>query len=91
MQYLLHLKQRNTCKPPLTNLATLLFKVLRLSQTSFELSSSKGYVWQPRNERKKREKRENWDQKEKLRKMKVSQKLGLQFVHKVAYIAIQEM
>ena len=43
------------------------------------------------NERKKREKRENWDQKEKLRKMKVSQKLGLQFVHKVAYIALQEM
>ena len=59
MQYLFHLRLRTTCKPPLTNLATLLFKVLRLSQTSLELSSSKGVFGSLENERKKREKREN--------------------------------
>ena len=58
MQYLFHLKLRTTCKQPLTNLETLIFKVLRLSQTYLELSSSKGVFGSQENERKKREKRE---------------------------------
>ena len=51
MQYLLHLKLRNTHKPISTNLETLLFKVLRLSQ--------RGVFGSQENERNKREKREN--------------------------------
>ena len=65
MQYLFHLKLRTTCKPSLTNLANLLFKVLRLSQTSLELSSSNRVFGSQENERKKREKRENCNPKTK--------------------------
>ena len=82
MQYLLHLKQRNTWRPPLTNLETLIFKVLRLSKTSFELSSSKGVFGSRENERKKKEKRENCNQNEKLRGLPKNEKLGLQNVIK---------
>ena len=78
MQYLFHLKLRTTCSTPLTNLATLLFKVLRLSQTSLELSSSKVEFGSQENERKKREKRANCDLKQKLRAESLNdQKLGL--------------
>ena len=65
MQYLFHLRLRTTCSSPLTNLETLLLKVLRLSQTSLELSSSKVVFGSQENERKKREKRENCDLKTK--------------------------
>ena len=41
MQYLFHLKHEDTAKPPITKLVTLLFKALRLSQASLELSSSR--------------------------------------------------
>ena len=58
LQYLFHLKLKTTCSTPLTNLATLLFKVLRLSQTSLELSSPKVVFGSQENERKKRDKRE---------------------------------
>ena len=57
MQYLFHLKHEDTAKPPTTNLVTLLFKALRLSQASLELSSSRGVFGSQENERKKREKR----------------------------------
>ena len=57
MQYLFHLKHEDIAKPPTTKLATLLFKALRLSQASLELSSSRGVVGSQENERKKREKR----------------------------------
>ena len=67
MQYLFHLKHEDTAKPPITKLATLLFKALRLSQASLELSSSRGVFGSQENERKKREKRENCDLKQKLR------------------------
>ena len=79
MQYLFHLKLRITCSTPLTNLATLLFKVLRLSQTSLELSSSKVVFGSQENERKKREKRANCDLKQKLQAESLNDpKLGLQ-------------
>ena len=79
MQYLFHLKLRTTCNTPLTNLETLLFKVLRLSQTSLELSSSKVVFGSQENGRKKREKRANCDLKQKLRAESLNdQKLGLQ-------------
>ena len=57
MQYLFHLKQEDTTKPPITKLVTLLFKALRLSQASLEWSSSRGVFGSQENERKKREKR----------------------------------
>ena len=57
MQYLFHLKHRDTAKPPTTKLVTLLFKASRLSQASLELSSSRGVFGSQENERKKREKR----------------------------------
>ena len=66
MQYLFHLKHEDTAKPPITKLATLLFKALRLSQESLELSSSRGVFGSQENERKKREKRANFDLKQKL-------------------------
>ena len=91
MQYLFHLKLRNTCKPLLTNLATLLFKVLRLSQTSFELSSSKGVFGSQENERKKREKRENCKPKTKAVWIFNGMKVTVTKSYKVDYIAIQEM
>ena len=65
MQYLFHLKHEDTAKPLITNLATLLFKALRLSQASLELSSSKGVFGSQENERKKREKREKCKPKNK--------------------------
>ena len=58
MQYLFHLKHEDTSKPPIVKLATLLFKALRLSKASLELSSSRGVFGSQENERKKREKRE---------------------------------
>ena len=67
MQYLFHLKLRTTCSAPLTKLATLLFKVLGLIQTSLELSSSKVVFDCQENKRKKREKRENCDLNQMLR------------------------
>ena len=67
MQYLFHLKHEDTSKPPITKLVTLLFKALRLSQTSLELSSLRGVFGSQENERKKREKIENCDLKQKLR------------------------
>ena len=67
MQYLFHLKHEDTAKPPITKLATLLFKALRLSQASLELSSSRSVFGSQENERKKREKRANFDLKQKLR------------------------
>ena len=71
MQYLFHLKHEDTAKPPMTKLVTLLFKGLRLSQASLELSSSRGVFGSQENERKKREKRENFDLK-----TKAARKLG---------------
>ena len=67
MQYLFHLQHEDTDKPPITKLATLLFKALRLSQASLELSSSRGVFGSQENERKRREKRENCNLNEKLR------------------------
>ena len=67
MQYMFHLKHEDTAKPPITKLATLIFKALRLSQASLELSSSRGVFSSQENERKKREKRANCDLKQKLR------------------------
>ena len=66
MQYLFHLKHEDTAKPLITKLTTLLFKALRLSQASLELSSSRGVFGSQENERKKREKRANCDLKQKL-------------------------
>ena len=57
MQYLFHLRHEDTAKQPTTKLATLLFKALRLSKTSLELSSSRGVFGSQENERKRREKR----------------------------------
>ena len=91
MQYLLHLEQMNTYRTPLTNLATLIFKVLRLSQTSFELSSSKGVFGSQENERKKREKRENCKPKNKSCVDFSGMKVRVKKCHKVAYIAIQDV
>ena len=59
MQYLFHLKHEDTNKPPITELVTLLFKALRLSQASLELSSSRRVFGSQENEKNKREKREN--------------------------------
>ena len=56
MQSLFHLKHEDTAKPPITKLVTLLFKALRFSQTSLELSSSRGVFGSQENEIKKREK-----------------------------------
>ena len=64
MQYLFHLKHEDTAKPPTTKL-TLLFKALRLSQASLELSSSRGVLGSQEKERKKREKREKCNLKTK--------------------------
>ena len=82
MQYLSHLKLRTTCKPPLTNLATLLFKVLRLSLTSLELSSSKGMFGSQENEIKKREKRENCNLKTKAAYESLKMKVRFTKSHK---------
>ena len=57
MQYLFYSKHDDTVKPPPTKLVTLLFKALRLSQASLELSSSRGVFGSQKNERKRREKR----------------------------------
>ena len=65
MQYLFHLKHEDTAKPPITKLVTLIFKALRLSQASLELSSSKVVFGSQENERKKREKREKCNLKSK--------------------------
>ena len=59
MQYLYHLKQEDNLQQPITKLATLIFKPMRLSQASLELSSSRGVFGSQENERKKREKRAN--------------------------------
>ena len=67
MQYLFHLKHEDTTNPPTTKLATLLFKALRLSQASLELSSSRGVFGSRENERKRREKRAKYNLKTKLR------------------------
>ena len=67
MQYLFHLKYEDTAKPPTTKLVTLLFKALRLSQAPLELSSSRSVFGSQENEIKKREERENFDLKQKLR------------------------
>ena len=50
----------------LTKLATLLFKAFRLSQTSLELSSSRGVFGSQENERKRREKRAKYNLKTKV-------------------------
>ena len=50
---------KTTCNCPTTKLATFLFKAMRLSQASLELSSSRGVFGSLENERKRREKREN--------------------------------
>ena len=65
MKYLFHLKHEDTAKPPITKLETLLFKDLRLSQASLELSSSRDVFGSQENERKKREKRKNCNLKPK--------------------------
>ena len=65
MEYLFHLKHGNTAKPPITKLVTLLFKALRLSQASLELSSSRGVFGSQENERKKRENSEKCNLKPK--------------------------
>ena len=79
MQYLFHLKHEDAAKPPITKLVTLLFKALRLSQASLELSSSRGVFGDQENERKEREKRENFDLKTKTTgKSWIKIKLGLQ-------------
>ena len=57
MQYLFHSKHEDTVKPPPTKLVTLIFKALRLSQASLELSSLRGVFGSQENERKRREKR----------------------------------
>ena len=57
MQYLFYLKHEDTAKQPITKLVTLLFKALRLSQASLDLSSSRDVFGSQENERKKREKR----------------------------------
>ena len=57
MQYLFHSKHEDTIKPPPTKLVTLIFKALRLSQASLELSSLRGVFGSQENERKRREKR----------------------------------
>ena len=59
MQYLYHLRQEDNLQNPKTKLATLLFKAMRLSQASLELSSSRGVFGSRENERKKIEKRAN--------------------------------
>ena len=66
MQYLFHLRHEDTAKPPTTKLATLIFKALRLSQTSLELSSSRGVFGSQENERKRREKRAKYNLKTKV-------------------------
>ena len=79
MQYLFHLKHEDTAEPPTTKLVTLLFKALRLSQASLELSSSRGVFGGQENERKKREKREKCNLKTKSWGRKLENpKLGLQ-------------
>ena len=57
MQYMYHLRNEDTAKPPTTKLVTLLFKALRLSQPSLELSSLRGVFGSQENERKRRKKR----------------------------------
>ena len=79
MQYLFHLKHEDTTKPPTTKLVTLLFKALRLSQASLELSSSRGVFGSQENERRKREKRAKCNLKTKAAgKLEINEKLGLQ-------------
>ena len=65
MQYLFHLRHEDTAKTPTTKLVPLLFKALRLSQASLELSSSRGVFGSQENERKKREKRSKYNLKTK--------------------------
>ena len=80
MQYLVHLKHKDTAKPPPTKLVTLLFKVLRLSQASLKFSSSGGVFGSQENERKRREKREKYNLKNQSygKAFKKNEKLGLQ-------------
>ena len=52
---------------PTDKLASFLFKGRRLSQTSLELSSSRGVFGSRKSERKKREKRENKSKTKKLK------------------------
>ena len=66
MQYMFHLKHEGTAKPPPTKLVTLIFKALRLSQASLELSSSRGVLGSQENERKRREKRAKYNLKTKV-------------------------
>ena len=49
---------KTTCNCPKTKLATFLFKAIRLSQASLELSSSRGVFGSLESERERREKRE---------------------------------
>ena len=62
MQYLFHFKHEDSSKPPITKLVTLLFKALRLSQASLELSSSRVCL-ASKKMRERRERRENCDLK----------------------------
>ena len=79
MQYLFHLKHEDTAKPPTTKLVTLLFKALRLSKASLELSSSRGVFGSQENERKKTEKRAKCNLKTKAAGESLkNSKLGLQ-------------
>ena len=71
MQYLYHLKHEDTAKPPTTKLVTLIFKALRLSQASLELSSSRGVFGSQENERNRREKRAKYN----LKKLKLRESL----------------
>ena len=70
---------RRTCNCPKTKLATFLYKAMRLSQASLELSSSKRVFGSLENERKRREKRENQTLTESceryLHKIKVAKRL----------------
>ena len=59
MHYLYYLKHEDDCSSPKTKLATLLFKAIRLSQASLELSSSTGVFGSRENEKKRRENRAN--------------------------------
>ena len=65
MKYLYHKMLEDTAEPPTTKLATLLFKALRLSQASLELSSSRGVFGSQENKRKRKEKRAKYNLKTK--------------------------
>ena len=71
---------KTTCNCPKTKLATFLFKAMRFSQASLELSPSRGLFGSLENERKRREKREKQTLTEGygryLHKMKNCQKIA---------------